>query len=747
MSKLYVKYILLFTFIFGGKAIELQAQSVDLVLDVADRLFERQDYYGAVEVYKKAISIDSNNAEVLYKYGKSLTLVNNNKLASRYLKKALALDQRDEFIELPFELAEAYRSSGNYKQAKRYYNRALRPYRTDREGYWYKKITISKEANDWAYKKSSSGFEKLNNLGNSVNSNFAEFGATISDGKLYYSAMIADSVGLGNVINDAHFYSRIYQKALNDEKSGKELEFDKKSYSIIENKHISNPCLFDGKIYFSVCDTNYRCEIWRGDLNNMKVSNIKQLNKNINTSNSNNTQAHVIKEENEVVMYFASDRNQGFGGLDIWKSKLESFGFGKPVNLGNVINTPDNEITPFYDTKSRTLFFSSNWHIGFGGYDVFQSKLERKVFQPVENLGAKVNSNYNEYYFQPYKNLAILSSNRVDENIENGSSCCNDLFETGFFREEAQPEVEITEVDEETLNKMLPLSLYFHNDSPDPNSKDTITTSNYTDLAKKYIDLKASYLQSYLPSLPKSEQGNAEIALNDFFDIDVQDGLTELEKITPLLLEELKKGHYLTLSIRGFASSISNSDYNLNLTLRRIQSLINYFKAQSFSSYIESGHLKFNKIPFGEFAVSSKIDENDKIASVYSPAAVNERKIEILAIQSSNPNTAVNLEKLPLLKINPKEYSAIAKKGDVVKRGFLLENNGKGELKIYQVIPNHEGVSLTYPKTIPPNGKERIIVEVNTEGLDRSTTVELLVVSNDSKRNLEPIKIDIRLTN
>ncbi|MBL4708938.1 MAG: hypothetical protein JKY48_10925 [Flavobacteriales bacterium] len=157
--------------------------------------------------------------------------------------------------------------------------------------------------------------------------------------------------------------------------------------------------------------------------------------------------------------------------------------------------------------------------------------------------------------------------------------------------------------------------------------------------------------------------------------------------------------------------------------------------------------MSINKIPFGEFAVNSKIDENDKIAAVYSPIAIRERKIEIIAIQSSNPNSSVNIEKRPLLQIVRKEYKVVARKGDIIKRGFILENKGKGELKIYQVISNLENVSLSYSKVIPAMGKDRIIVEVNTAGLDRSTNIELMLVSNDSKRNLETLKINIRLTN
>ena len=57
-------------------------------------------------------------------------------------------------------------------------------------------------------------------------------------------------------------------------------------------------------------------------------------------------------------MYFVSDREGGFGGLDIWLSVIDNDGnFGVPINAGSKINTPANEITPFYNKHDKMLYF------------------------------------------------------------------------------------------------------------------------------------------------------------------------------------------------------------------------------------------------------------------------------------------------------------------------------------------------------------------------------------------------------
>lgn len=73
-------------------------------------------------------------------------------------------------------------------------------------------------------------------------------------------------------------------------------------------------------------------------------------------------------------LYFTSNRPGGEGELDIWVAERDELNnWMLPENCGNVINTPYNENTPFFDTETNSLIFSSEGHVTMGGYDVFRS--------------------------------------------------------------------------------------------------------------------------------------------------------------------------------------------------------------------------------------------------------------------------------------------------------------------------------------------------------------------------------------
>ena len=73
------------------------------------------------------------------------------------------------------------------------------------------------------------------------------------------------------------------------------------------------------------------------------------------------------------LLFFASSREGGYGGTDIYVSEKIGGIWTQPQNLGPMINTPENEQTPFLDWDGRTLYFSSRGHPGFGGYDLFKA--------------------------------------------------------------------------------------------------------------------------------------------------------------------------------------------------------------------------------------------------------------------------------------------------------------------------------------------------------------------------------------
>jgi len=115
-------------------------------------------------------------------------------------------------------------------------------------------------------------------------------------------------------------------------------------------------------------------------------------------------------------LFFASDMPNGFGGTDIYVVDIfNNDTFSKPKNLGETINTKEDEIFPFID-KNNTIYFASNGHKGMGGFDVFKSKFENGNFLPSENLPSPINSKYDDfaYVINNTNNYGFLTSNRID---------------------------------------------------------------------------------------------------------------------------------------------------------------------------------------------------------------------------------------------------------------------------------------------------------------------------------------------
>ncbi|WP_020527397.1 tetratricopeptide repeat protein [Flexithrix dorotheae] len=96
-------------------------------------------------------------------------------------------------------------------------------------------------------------------------------------------------------------------------------------------------------------------------------------------------------------LFFSSNRPGGYGGFDLYHSvKAENGEWSSPVNLGDVINTPFDEITPFLQPGSRELYFSSDGHYTMGYQDIFVSKQFGNSWEPPRNMGFPINSAYDD---------------------------------------------------------------------------------------------------------------------------------------------------------------------------------------------------------------------------------------------------------------------------------------------------------------------------------------------------------------
>jgi hypothetical protein len=330
--------------------------------------------------------------------------------------------------------------------------------------------------------------------------------------------------------------------------------------------------------------------------------------------------------------------------MDIYYSVIKNGQYENPVNAGKNINTIEDDITPFYVNEINTLYFSSTWHKGLGNFDIFKSEYKNKLFAEVQNVGYPINSSYNDIYYSinSKKDKAFISSNRLGSYFEDKPSCCNDIY--SFTIPSLALPVKPIDTTEQIVNQMkvlCPLTLYFHNDEPEPKTKVIVTKKNYKKTYDDYIVLKTKYITEYTRGTDDDIKPFAENRINNFFEDSVDAGMQDLEKFASLLEVVLLRNEKVKITMKGFCSPLASTDYNVNLAKRRISSLKNYFaeyKNGLFIKYINNkneteGNIEFTDEDIGELPISKVSDDvKDTKNSVYSPYAASERKIQILAI-------------------------------------------------------------------------------------------------------------------
>ncbi len=144
-----------------------------------------------------------------------------------------------------------------------------------------------------------------------------------------------------------------------------------------------------------------------------------------------------------TTMIFCSNRIGGSGNFDLYITQFENGHWTEPINLGNEINTPGNEITP--SVYGNTLYFSSDFHTGIGGYDVFKATINQDgTVSGVVNLGKGVNSPMDDYYYtvDPSNGLAYFASTRLGGKGKEDIYIAKNLTEDFLaYQEESQLEI------------------------------------------------------------------------------------------------------------------------------------------------------------------------------------------------------------------------------------------------------------------------------------------------------------------
>lgn len=704
----FLPYILFLFFHLLTSNFQLSAQNQKQLVKVGDELIEKYgDYYGASKWYKQALDIDSTYLEIVFKYAESLRKYNDYAKAESKYYYIYKKDRGRDYPLAPFWHAMMLKYNGNYNEAKKSFKRAKRFFSRDRKGYHYLKIMNEIKSCEEALKIIRDSVPvDIKNLGNSINTYSSELGGTLlNDSTVIFSSLRDEKMEDDYVVVDTSLYLvRLFKGSKQGDIWKSDDKLDKKINE--PNYHIANGCLNPkGDVfYYTKCDRNYNCKIYAIKYTNSDWETPYEV-KGVNVDGYTSTQPSVAEVEGKEVLFFSSNRPGGKGQMDIWYSrKSQSGNFMTPANAGEVINTIEDEITPFYNQKDSSLYFSSNWHYGLGGFDIFKSKSEDITqFEKPENMGYPINTSTNDFYYNIRNKTALITSNRKGSYTKKGETCCNDIWEY-----EIPDTTEIIYTTLEELNRYLPVRLYFHNDHPNPRTRDTLTDLNYINTYKDYTRLYNEYRREYSKGLKGDEKDEALLDIEDLFSEHIDKGANDLKLFTPLLVKELDAGKTVTLTIKGFASPLSKSDYNVNLTLRRVSSLINYLSEYDNGKLLpyikgtaENGaQLAFIKVPFGEYQSVKTISDDlkDKRNSVYSPGAALERKIEIIAIQADDTNQVAmdgsELEKLPLLTFRD---TIIKLKVGQTEKQLKVINNGEAPLKIFNATFSCDGFTIDLP--------------------------------------------------
>jgi len=329
-------------------------------------------------------------------------------------------------------------------------------------------------------------------------------------------------------------------------------------------------------------------------------------------------------------IYFSSNRPGGEGELDIWVSEKNAEGtWDDPVNLGNTINTPYNEDTPFFDPVNNALLFSSVGHISMGRYDLFRSvKRGSEWTNPVgmpfafnttaENTFFILNNNapgfVTSLYDEKIKSRNIYAIVAIDPADEITTTEGTVTLQDGMNVDPDQASVNLREVKKGTVLQTIPVSengSFKFEIKPGDYQLFVSHTGYKTDTIN--LNLPLYFLSHYMTVkstlIPEKVIAGEFLSIkNILFAFDSYALDAEARSSLEILKSILSNYPELTIEVAGYTDSKGSTEYNNKLADKRAQAIIDYVAASGISAG------RFVKKAFGESnftAVNTNRDGSD----------------------------------------------------------------------------------------------------------------------------------------
>ena len=325
-------------------------------------------------------------------------------------------------------------------------------------------------------------------------------------------------------------------------------------------------------------------------------------------------------------LYFTSNRPGGKGGKDIWKTTLNENGrWNKAVNLGNSINTTQDETCPFIHYDDQTLYFASNGHIGMGGFDIFYSrKLNDTTWSMPTNIGYPINTSGEEMNLivGASGNTAIFSSDKLDgyggqdlysfELYEDARPVPTTYMKGIVFDEKTNQRLaaDFKIIDLENENEVVsatadPVTGSFLISLPvNKNYALNVSMDGYLFHSENIELLSGTPDEPFLKNVGMKQLsvGESVVLKNVFFETNKYDLKDESRVELMKLHNFMQNNPAVSIEISGHTDNVGNDNDNQTLSENRAQAIYNFL--------IENG-IEVDRLSYKGYGETQPIDTND----------------------------------------------------------------------------------------------------------------------------------------
>ncbi len=364
----------------------------------AEHEYVKGNMRGALTIFREVLANDPENYKA--QLGEAECYYNLKKYSDAFksLDKATKIKDGQARKELILFYAKCYHRTGELDKAIEKYNAYLKLEKP--KSFEAEEATKFIRECEFAKRKMERPADvKISNLGGAINSRLEEYAPSITaDGKTMVFTSRRDNTTspperMGRNIDakgDYKFYEDIYFSII-DSVTGEWGDCEKLPGSVNTIYHDAVLSIVpDGSmIYVYKNDGENAGDIFFSKKGETKWREAERLSKTINSSYF---EGSVSQTADGSRLYFISERQNGLGRCDIYYSERSGASWGKPTNMGPVINTPYDEKFVFIHPNGKILFFASEGHLGMGSYDIFKTELVNGVWSKPVNLGYPINT-------------------------------------------------------------------------------------------------------------------------------------------------------------------------------------------------------------------------------------------------------------------------------------------------------------------------------------------------------------------